>query len=171
MTPLENETEFDALVGGFSAQFGVQEITARELIRRQARGENLRLLDIRTPQEQSVSRIPGALPLQPDTDLAIYLARRSPEKTAPELTIAYCTGGYRSARSIARAREQAKDAGGLERLVNLRGGAIAYANQGGEFVEPVRHEPTRKIHGYNAQWAAFIQAPYQAVLKPSLPPK
>jgi len=149
---------FDKIASGFATRFGVREISPEEA----TRSSHLRFVfvDVRRVEEQSVSIIPGALIASPETDLANWAPLlselgRHPEKVA----IIYCAGGYRSARSIAGAR----DIGAL----NLHGGIVGWANAGGALVDK-QGTPTNRVHGYNKAWALFVEPPNLGVTDPAL---
>ncbi len=160
--------DFDELTGGFSREYGVEEITAADLLRR-LNGESPPLLfDVRTSREQSVSTIAGAILIQPGMDPTKTQAYREFRvgPGAPGDCIVFCTGGKRSAMAAA----DAKATDDAKRVLNLRGGLIAYANLGGKLVHPETGEPTLELHGYNEKWAAYIEAPTRGVLLPAIPP-
>lgn len=145
---------FDALASGFAARFGVTEVHATAL---EAFAPDL-IVDVRTPAEQSVSTLPGAVLMSPDQDLASL-----PQFANARRILVYCAGGYRSARAIA-----ALPGGAGGRIVrNLHGGIVAYANEGLPLVTPVG-TPTRKVHGYNEAWVKYVQPPAEGVVKPDL---
>lgn len=94
----------------------VRPMTPRELDERQKRGEPLRLIDVRTPAEWDVARIPGAELL--DSDLMAEL-EDLPKDT---VLVFQCHHGHRSQR----AAEQFP-ARGFTRVYNLAGGIDAYS--------------------------------------------
>lgn len=106
----------------------VNEIDSESLHQRLAAGDDLLLVDIRTPAEVAGGAIPGArmlpmhlLPLQlnalpKDQDLVLY-----------------CRSGARSYQSSAFLLQQ-----GWPRVLNLRGGIIAWARHGYEIGFPGR---------------------------------
>lgn len=144
------DISFDAMATGFATRFEVPEIQASDFL---SRSSSYTLVDARTPEEQSVSRIPGAILVRPDTDPASI-----PHRPGEKLVV-YCAGGYRSARLTARLLEAKVDA------VNLHGGIIAYANAGGAMVDPAG-KPTHRVHGYNSAFALFVKAPNIGVVDP-----
>lgn len=165
------QAAYDQVSGGFSAAFNVDEIRAEELLERQREQAPLLIVDVRTAAEQSVSRLPGAILADPAENLyarAEILQFFKDHAADPRAqVVVYCAGGYRSARSIAR-EAPATGAASRTRIVNLRGGIIAYANAGGALVD-VRGQPTPRVHGYNSTWAAYIAPPLEAVLEPAVP--
>ncbi len=101
------------------------------------RGGRLVLVDVRTPAEQAVSRIPGAL------TAAEFEARR-PE-LAGAVVVTYCTIGYRSGLYAERLRTEGWDAR------NLAGSLLAWTHAGGSLVDP-EGRPTRRLHVYGERW-------------------
>jgi adenylyltransferase/sulfurtransferase len=93
------------------------EIEVEELKRRLDRGAAPLLLDVRTPEEWSICRLPGAA-LVPLGDLEQRLGELDPERDL----VVYCHVGGRSALAVARLR-----ASGFPRATNLVGGIDAWA--------------------------------------------
>jgi rhodanese-related sulfurtransferase len=102
------------------------------------------LLDTRSPEEFAVSRLPGAVRVDPD----------HPDLDALELEVArpvvlYCSVGYRSAAIAAEL-----EARGIDEVYNLRGGIFAWANEGRTVVR--NEEPVRVVHPYDALWGRLL---------------
>ena len=97
----------------------VEEITPRELRRRLDAGEDLTLVDVREPQEWAVCRIQGAR-LVPLGTLPERLHELDPSRSY----VLHCRSGARSARAIQLLRQA-----GFRRLLNLRGGLLAWARE------------------------------------------
>jgi sulfur-carrier protein adenylyltransferase/sulfurtransferase len=95
------------------------EIEPRELAERLARGERIRLIDVREPHELEISSIQGAelLPLG-------SLAARMHELDSAQETVLFCKSGARSARAL-----ELLAGAGFRKLKNLRGGINAWAEQ------------------------------------------
>jgi rhodanese-related sulfurtransferase len=95
-------------------------VTPVELKDRLARGEKLRLIDVREPDEWALARLPGAelIPLS-------QFQQRGPEELAPDETIVlYCHHGMRSARAQGFLQAQ-----GYANVLNLTGGIDAWSTQ------------------------------------------
>jgi len=95
-------------------------ITPTELKSRLDRGEKLRLIDVREPDEWSVARIPQAelIPLS-------QFQQRAPAELAPdESLVLYCHHGIRSGRAQNYLKAQ-----GYTNVLNLTGGIDAWAVQ------------------------------------------
>ncbi|HLP98738.1 MAG TPA: rhodanese-like domain-containing protein [Sideroxyarcus sp.] len=98
-------------------------ITVAELPALMADG-NVQLIDVRTDAETARGRIKGA------TSLPLHLLPlRLSELDAQKTTVFYCQMGGRSAQAAAFAAAQ-----GMQRVANLQGGIMAWAQSGGEIV-------------------------------------
>jgi adenylyltransferase/sulfurtransferase len=97
----------------------VEEIGAGELKSRLDAGEPLEILDVREPHEWAICRIPGArlVPLG-------SLAERMHELDSTRTYVLQCRSGVRSAKAIGVLRQA-----GFRRLLNLRGGVLAWARE------------------------------------------
>jgi adenylyltransferase/sulfurtransferase len=96
----------------------LEEITAVELKRRIDLGQDLQLIDVREPHEYAIARLPNTtlIPLG-------QIASRSSEIDPSKETIVFCKVGLRSAAAVRRL----KDAGFAGRLINLKGGILAWS--------------------------------------------
>lgn len=124
---------------------GVPEISAAELSRRQ-RETRLAIVDVRTPQEQAVSMIPGAI------TQAEFERRKHEFRDAP--VVAYCTLGYRSGKYAAKLRAEGFDA------LNLRGAILAWTHAGEPLVDA--QGATRRVHVYGRKWN-LVASGYEGV--------
>jgi rhodanese-related sulfurtransferase len=98
-------------------------ITPTELKARLDRGEKLRLIDVREPDEWAVAR----LPLAELIPLSQFQQRATTELSPDEPLVLYCHHGIRSARAQGYLKAQ-----GYGNVLNLTGGIDAWALQ----VEP-----------------------------------
>jgi len=125
---------------------GVPELTVDELRQLQSKQEIV-LVDVRTPDEQVVSMIPGAITASEFED-----NHRSYEGAT---VVTYCTIGGRSGKYA----KSLVDAG--VKAFNLRGAILAWTHAGGELVDT--EGPTRRVHvhgrkfdltadGYESVW-------------------
>ena len=97
----------------------VEEISPADLKRRLDAGEALDIIDVREPSEWAICRIEGArhLPLG-------SLAERLPELDPARTYVLQCRSGSRSARAAVMLRQA-----GFPRVLNLRGGVLAWARE------------------------------------------
>jgi adenylyltransferase/sulfurtransferase len=95
------------------------EISAVELKQRLDRGEKLRIIDVREPNEWQINRIPGAqlIPLG-------EIPRRYAELDPDEELIIHCKVGGRSAKAADFLRSV-----GFKRVLNLRGGILDWIDK------------------------------------------
>lgn len=100
--------------------FPIKEIDVQELMG-QAK-EHYRLIDIRSPMEVMQGKIPGSEHI-PMNELPMAI-----QSLAGELPVVlYCRSGARSAQACMYLNSQ-----GLDNILNLRGGIIAWAQSGQE---------------------------------------
>ena len=116
---------------------------AMDLTRRPA----VLLVDVRPPEERSVSMIPGAVPEEQFLD--------NLEKYRNHIVIGYCTISYRSGKLA----QELMDKHGIT-MYNLRGGLLAWLHDGGKLVDP--EGETKHIHVYGRKWNLAPSA-YEAV--------
>jgi len=95
------------------------EITALELKQRLERGDKLRIVDVREPNEYQINRIPGAelIPLG-------ELPRRYAELDPEDELVMQCKVGGRSAKAADFLRSV-----GFKRVLNLRGGILDWVDK------------------------------------------
>lgn len=106
----------------------VNEIDSESLYRRLEAGEDFLLVDIRTPPEIAQGVIPDSIPL------AMHLLPlRLDELPRERDLVLYCRSGARSYQACSFMMQQ-----GWTRVLNLRGGIIAWARHGGEIALPGR---------------------------------
>jgi adenylyltransferase/sulfurtransferase len=97
----------------------VEEIGAAELKRRLDAGEPLEVIDVREPHEWAICRIPGARLVPLGT-----IAERMHELDSARTYVLQCRTGARSAKAVGLLRQA-----GFRRLLNLRGGVLAWARE------------------------------------------
>jgi len=122
------------------------DVTVQELLAMRCEGRVV-VVDGRTPEEQVVSVIPGAVLLE-------ELERRLQDYRARPVEV-YCTVGYRSGLKAQELRARGLDA------YNLRGGILAWTHAGQPVVDPAGR-PTRRVHVYGRRWSLAPEA-YEAV--------
>ena len=111
------------------------------------------VVDVRTADEYSVSRIPGAVRLDPDEpDLSAL-----PPPDGREVVV-YCSLGYRSAAAIARLR-----GAGYPTVSNLDGGIFGWANER-RALENGRGA-ARRVHPYDDHWGQALDPAVKAPLE------
>ena len=93
-------------------------------------------IDVRQPNEQEVSMLPGAVPHN------VFL--KNPEKYSEYTKVGYCTIGYRSSR-FAQAMKQ----NGIT-IYNLHGGMLGWVHDGGKIYD--KNGQSFRIHVYGRPW-------------------
>jgi rhodanese-related sulfurtransferase len=100
----------------------VNEIDSESLKSRVTQGEDLLLVDIRTPEEVAQGAIPNATHI-PMHLLPVRIAELPKDKDV----VLYCRSGARSYHACQYLAQQ-----GYDNMLNLRGGIIAWARHGYE---------------------------------------
>lgn len=98
----------------------INEIDSESLHERIASGEDVMLVDIRTPAEIAQGAIPDAMRLPMH-----LIPMRMNELPKDRDVVLYCRSGARSYQACAYMMQQ-----GYDRVLNLRGGIIAWARHG-----------------------------------------
>ena len=106
----------------------INEIDSQSLEGRLAGGEDLLLVDIRTPAEMAQGIIPGSSPLPMH-----LIPVRMNDLPRDKDVVLYCRSGARSYQACAYLMQQ-----GYDRVINLRGGIIAWARHGFPIGRPER---------------------------------
>ncbi len=133
----DKRVKIEALYERARASFaGIPELTVDELRALQAQ-ENVQLVDVRTPDEQVVSMIPGAITAREFED------NRTSYQGATIVT--YCTIGGRSGKYAGQLVAE-----GL-RAFNLKGAILAWTHGGGELVDT--EGATKRVHVHDRKFA------------------
>jgi sodium/bile acid cotransporter 7 len=131
-----NRLKIETLYMQYQKEFPeTQEVTPRTAIELANTGKVV-FIDVREPEEQSVSRLPGAITVDG------YLA--DPEKYDDYIKIGYCTIGYRSGIFAQELGQR-----GIP-IYNLRGGMLAWVHDGGKVYNG--SGATKRIHVYGEKW-------------------
>ena len=96
------------------------EISPEELHRRLQAGDDLKLVDVREPEEYEYCHLPGSLLLPLDE-----VPRRAHEIRTEGPVVLICHHGVRSSHALAYLRQHL----GRSNVLNLRGGVAAWAAQ------------------------------------------
>ena len=113
----------------------IADLTAEELQRRLA-GENMVVVDVRSPEEQAVSMIDGAITSDEfEAGLDAYEGAT---------VVAYCTLGHRSGLYVQELQSRGWTA------LNLIGAIVAWTHGGGALVDG--DGPTRMVHVWDRRY-------------------
>lgn len=112
------------------------------------------LLDVRTPEEWNVSRLPGAHWADPSAS-AERVAAGLPKDTP---IVTYCAVGYRSGEMAERLRTA-----GYSNVHNLEGSIFQWANEHRPLVRG--EQPVSTVHPYNSFWGRLLNDDVRAPVK------
>ena len=136
VTDAERRQEIEALYLKYKQSFpDIEDISAKEVLRIKDIVKVV-LVDVRRPKEQAVSMLPGAI-----TDKVFLL---DPMAYRDYLVIGYCTISYRSGNLAKKLRKK-----GI-RMINLRGGILAWLHAGGKIYK--NGKQVNQIHVYGKKW-------------------
>ena len=138
------ETMFDEYKNNYFPK--VPSFTVEELMNKMD-DRNLVIVDVRSPEERSVSFIP--------TSITKEEYEKNKGKYGDVNIITYCTIGYRSGLYAKKLRERKINAR------NLKGGVLAWAHHRNHFTDK-EGRTKKKIHIYGKDWA-LVPEEYEAV--------
>jgi sodium/bile acid cotransporter 7 len=131
-----NRVKIETLYMQYQKEFPeAQEVTPRTAIELTSTGRVV-FIDVREPEEQSVSRLPGAITAD------FYL--KNQQRYSDYIKIGYCTIGYRSGIFAQEMGQR-----GIP-VYNLRGGILAWVHDGGKVYNGAGE--TKRIHVYGEKW-------------------
>lgn len=137
MTDAEKRVRIEKVYRKAKGAFeGVPEISAREVISRREAGENLVLVDVRTPEERKVSMIEGAITAEQ------FEAESAKHEGAT--VVCYCTIGGRSGQYTQQLCGRGISA------VNMPGAVLSWSHAGGAFVDA--NGPTKRVHTHDPKF-------------------
>lgn len=120
------------------------------------------LVDVRGPEEFAVSRIEGAVRIDPGAASADVLAQLGDRASGADIVL-YCSVGQRSS-SLARRAQRDLIAQGAQGVHNLRGGLFAWRNAERPIVDGAG--PTERVHPYDETWGRLLKRPGDAAYFP-----
>ena len=121
------------------------------LVEQQARGNEILLLDVRTPEEFSVSHLQGARRAASLEEARVVLG----DLPRDQPILVYCSVGYRSSQLADRLREE-----GYSDVANLEGSIFAWVNAGEPVVQADRR--VHEVHPYAWPWGKLLDPQYRA---------
>jgi len=116
----------------YNQQFNVPTIGAAKI-----RPAESILVDVRSPAEQQVSMIPGAI--------TVAEFEKNKHKYKNKIVITYCTIGYRSGRFAGQLIKENFNA------FNLEGSLLGWVHTNGQLLD-AKGRPTKKLHIYSKGW-------------------
>lgn len=123
-----------------------------ELSRRLQRAGDVVLFDVREPDEHAVSRIPGAVRVDPATTTQSFLGQHA-KALAGKTAVFYCSVGVRSS-ALAASVQKELVASGTTGIHNLRGGIFGWHNAGRALEDSKGATPL--VHPYDAHWGKLV---------------
>lgn len=104
-------------------------------------GTAITLLDVREAEEYAVSRLPGAIHIDPEaTDFS--------DVPTGGTVVTYCSVGYRSSALATRLQEAGFN------VVNLEGSIFKWANEGRPLVND--GGPADRVHAFDPTWGKLL---------------
>jgi len=111
------------------------------------------VLDVREPQEFTVSHLPGAVRVDPNISTADFINTFA-SKLKGKTVILYCSVGYRSSK-LASQIQQSLAKVGVKGVYNLRGGIFSWHNAGRSVVQG--DAETKYVHPYSKRWSQYLE--------------
>jgi rhodanese-related sulfurtransferase len=130
----------------------VRALTAEQFEARLAENGDVIVFDVRDKAEFEVSRLPGAIRVEPSISATEFM-RRHGATVSGKTVLLYCSVGVRSSR-LARRIDKAVRSAGAEGAFNLRGGVFSWHNTGRKLV--AGDGATEIVHGYSRDWSRYI---------------
>lgn len=113
------------------------------------------LFDVRSPEEQQVSQIPGAVPVDPAISQESFVTKYGAALKG-KTPVFYCAVGVRSSKLAERVGAQTLAAlGAAGPLVTMAGGIFAWNWEGRPLVNA--KGATDAVHGYDATWGRLVK--------------
>lgn len=139
--------QIDALYQGYREDFPqVKEITPQGVADAQKSGDVV-LVDVRTPEEQAVSMLPGAITAE--------VFEAAAETYRNKTVVTYCTIGARSGVYADELCQKGFD------VRNLKGSLLAWTHAGLPLKDSESHD-TKRVHVYGKKWDLAAKG-YEAV--------
>ena len=132
----ERRRKVETMYGNYKKAFpDISDISAEDALALSVHSMPV-FVDVRGPSEQAVSMLPGAITEEE------FL--QNPAAHGDRTVIGYCTISYRSGKLAQKL--QKKDI----RMLNLRGGILAWLHAGGKIYR--EGVPTNQVHVYGKRW-------------------
>lgn len=156
---LHSAGDLDRLKQHIRKEFpSVRQVSTDALKSRFDRGERPLLLDIREAEEAAVSRLPGAVRIDPSATPEQVLVRWPELSSARDREIVvYCSVGYRSSAFAERL-----SSAGFSNVSNLEGSIFEWAEKGYPLVQGDEQRAVSKVHPYSKAWAWLVSEDLRA---------
>ena len=130
----------------------VRQMSAAQLAKLQAMGAPIMIFDVREKPEYDVSRIPGAVRVDPGVWSSTFLQANA-DRVKGKTVVFYCSVGVRSSKLAGRVQKALAAKGGKGGY-NLRGGVFRWHNQS-RTLEDARGK-TPLVHPYDRYWGKLV---------------
>lgn len=130
----------------------IPHVTPEQLDHALTRPGEVLLLDARAAEEVGVSRLPGAVLVDPDIDTDEFVSRYTEAARGRDVII-YCSVGVRSSKLATRVRDTMMTRGARS-VANLRGGIFGLHNTGHGLVDAAGG--TEFVHPYSRWWRSYL---------------
>lgn len=131
----------------------VAHLTAEDLARRLASGEQVVLFDVREPEEFAVSHITNAIRVDPSVWSWPFL-RQHAASSKGKTVVFYCSVGVRSSKLAGRVQNALLEAGAVG-VYNLQGGIFRWHNERRGLVDAAGD--TQRVHPYDSDWGRLVE--------------
>ncbi len=131
----------------------VEQLSTEAFAKAAGEGERVLLLDVREREEFAVSRIPGAIQVEPGIWRWSFLSRFA-EQARGKTVIFYCSVGVRSSKLASAVQAALKEKGAL-RVYNLDGGIFAWHNEARALVNDKGATP--HVHPFDDHWGKLVK--------------
>ncbi len=140
----------------------VKHLNADQLVKLRSAGKSLLIFDVREKSEYDVSRIPGAVRIDPGVWSSTFL-RANANKVKGKDVVFYCSVGVRSSK-LAKRVQNALMSKGATGVYNLRGGVFRWHNQK-RVLEDAKGK-TPLVHPYDRYWGKLVNRKNYTSYKP-----
>lgn len=140
----------------------VKQMNAAQLAKLQTTSKPVLIFDVREKSEYNVSRIPGAVRIDPGVWSSTFL-RAHANKVKGKNVVFYCSVGVRSSK-LAKRVQTALMAKGATGVYNLRGGVFRWHNQS-RVLEDAKGK-TPYVHPYDRYWGKLVNRKNYTSYKP-----
>jgi rhodanese-related sulfurtransferase len=131
----------------------VPHLTPAEVAIRSRDASSIVVLDVREPAEFEVSRVPGAIRIDPAISIPAFIASHG-RLLAGKTLILYCSVGVRSTRLAERLLPVIGQNGAVG-VYNMSGGIFRWHNEGRTLVDS--QGATDAVHPYDRFWGSYVE--------------
>ncbi len=143
----EKEAAINSMYEEYRADFpDAAEIDVEELLSLQE-SQDVLIVDVRTPEERAVSKIPGAITMESFDAMKKDLI--------DDVVVVHCTIGYRSGKYVEKLKAEGIKA------YNLKGSILSWVHADQPVVDAEGNE-TKRVHVYGERWNLLPDG-YEAV--------